>query len=56
MALIAFPIGSEHFERQRNALMDEGVLVKSRRVHLKTYQWQPDLSELLALDPENAFS
>lgn len=53
---IAFPIGSDHFERQRNTLMDEGVLVKNRRVHLKTYQWQPDLTELLALDPENAFS
>lgn len=44
---IAFPPGSDTFERQRGLLMDEGVMLKGRTVPLKTYQWQPDLMEIL---------
>lgn len=44
---ISFAPGSEHFERQRNLLQDEQVVVIGVRVHLKTFQWVPDLAELL---------
>lgn len=44
---IAFPLGSDTFDRQRALLMDEGVMVKGRSVSLKSYQWQPDLMEML---------
>lgn len=44
---IAFPLGSDTFEKQRGLLMDEGVMIKGRSVSLKTYQWQPDLMEIL---------
>lgn len=44
---IAFPLGSEAFERQRALLMDEGVMPKGRTVSLKQYQWLPDLMEIL---------
>ena len=44
---ISFPIGSENFERQRQALQDEQVVVIGARIKLKDFQWQPDLAELL---------
>jgi len=47
---IAFPIGSEAFDRQKALLMDEGVFVKGRRINLNDFSWRPDLSELFALE------
>lgn len=44
---IAFPKGSEHAIKQYDHLVDEGVLVKSMRVRMAEYQWQPDLNTLL---------
>lgn len=44
---IAFGIGSDSFERQRELLMDEGVLIKGRTVSIIQYGWQPELMELL---------
>ncbi|WP_085299139.1 MGMT family protein [Cognaticolwellia mytili] len=44
---ISFPLGSENFERQKNLLQDEQVVVIGVRVKLKEFQWQPDLAELL---------
>jgi methylated-DNA-protein-cysteine methyltransferase-like protein len=44
---ISFAPGSEHFERQRGLLQDEQVIVIGARIHLKTFQWQPTLAELL---------
>ncbi len=44
---IAFPDGSEHFFEQRNRLIDEGVVIRGRRISLKDYLWTPDLSDLL---------
>lgn len=44
---ISFPPESELFERQKNLLQDEGVVVLRARVKLKDFQWQPDLAELL---------
>jgi methylated-DNA-protein-cysteine methyltransferase-like protein len=44
---ISFPVGSEHFERQKSHLQEEQVVVIGARIKLKEYQWQPDLAELL---------
>ena len=44
---IAFAPGSDEFETQRACLMDEGVMVKGRRVSLKQYEWRPSLDEIL---------
>ncbi|QBY05358.1 MGMT family protein [Thalassotalea sp. HSM 43] len=44
---ISLPKGSEGFERQKNLLIDEGVVVLNGRIKLKDFAWQPDLSELL---------
>jgi methylated-DNA-protein-cysteine methyltransferase-like protein len=44
---ISFPPGSDNFERQRQHLQDEQVVVIGSRVKLKNFQWQPDLSEIL---------
>jgi len=44
---ISFPLGSENFERQKNLLQDEQVVVIGARVKLKEFQWLPDLAELL---------
>ena len=44
---ISFAPGSEHFERQRGLLQDEQVVVIGARIKLPTFQWQPDLAELL---------
>jgi methylated-DNA-protein-cysteine methyltransferase-like protein len=44
---ISFPIGSEHFEKQKQLLQDEQVVVIGSTVKLTEFQWQPDLAELL---------
>lgn len=44
---IAFPAGSEHANKQIGHLQEENVAVLKHRVNLKTFQWQPDLSELM---------
>ena len=44
---ISFPIGGEPFERQKQFLQDEQVVVIGARIKLKEFQWQPDLAELL---------
>ncbi|REL32259.1 MGMT family protein [Thalassotalea euphylliae] len=44
---ISFPVGSESFERQKQHLQDEQVVVIGSRIKLKEFQWQPDLAELL---------
>lgn len=44
---ISFSPDSENFQQQRDLLQDEQVLVIAGRVKLKTFQWQPDLAELL---------
>ncbi len=44
---ISLPIGSEGFERQKQLLQDEQVVVIGARVRLSEFQWQPDLAELL---------
>lgn len=47
---LAFAAGSEMALKQSRLLAAEGVLVSHNRVDLKLFLWQPDLSELLALD------
>jgi len=44
---ISFPTGSEYFEKQKQLLQDEQVVVIGARVKLNDFQWQPDLAELL---------
>jgi len=44
---ISFPIGSEHFEKQKQFLQDEQVVIIGAKIKLKEFQWQPDLAELL---------
>jgi len=44
---ISFPQGSDAFERQKQLLQDEQVVVLGARIKLKEFQWQPDFSELL---------
>ncbi|MGB2739639.1 MAG: MGMT family protein [Cognaticolwellia sp.] len=44
---ISFAPGSENFERQLGLLQEEQVVVIGARIKLKTFQWQPDLAELL---------
>lgn len=44
---ISFPLGSEHFERQKQHLQDEQVVVIGARIRLADFQWQPDITELL---------
>ncbi|WP_068546916.1 MGMT family protein [Thalassotalea crassostreae] len=44
---ISFPIGSEHFEKQKGLLQSEDVVVINGRIKLGQFQWQPDLAELL---------
>ena len=36
---ISFPVGSAQFERQRQLLVAEGVLVNNGTIKLKTYRW-----------------
>ena len=44
---ISFPIGGELFNKQKEHLQDEQVVVIGNRIKLKEFQWQPDLSEIL---------
>ena len=44
---ISFPVGSENFERQKQFLQEEQVVVIGAKIKLKEFQWQPDLAELL---------
>ena len=44
---ISFPLGSEYFQKQRDLLQDEQVVVIGARIKLKEFQWRPDLAELL---------
>lgn len=44
---ISFPQGCKHFDRQKQHLQDEQVVVIGARIKLKEFQWQPDLTELL---------
>jgi len=44
---ISFPIGSEYFEKQKQLLQEEQVVIIGSRVKLNEFQWQPDLAELL---------
>lgn len=44
---LAFPMGSEQFEHQKQLLLADGVIVKGRSVSLKQFQWQPSFTELL---------
>ena len=44
---ISFSPDSENFQQQRDLLQDEQVVVIAGRIKLKTFQWQPDLAELL---------
>ncbi|WP_241242248.1 MGMT family protein [Thalassotalea sp. G2M2-11] len=44
---ISFPVGSDGFNRQKQLLQDEQVVVIGNKIRLSEYQWQPDLIELL---------
>tara|TARA_R110002094_G_scaffold95880_1_gene96684 strand:- start:6117 stop:6500 length:384 start_codon:yes stop_codon:yes gene_type:complete len=44
---ISFLLGTENFQRQRDLLQDEQVVVIGGKIKLKDFQWQPDLAELL---------
>lgn len=44
---ISFPVASDNFERQKQHLQDEQVVVIGARIKLKEFQWQPDITELL---------
>ena len=44
---ISFAVGSEQFNKQRQDLQSEQVVVIGSRISLKEYQWQPNLSEML---------
>lgn len=39
---LAFPPGSEDFERQKALLLDEGVLLERNRVPQKYFDWESD--------------
>lgn len=43
----AFPAGSHAFRRQRDRLAEEGVVMRSGKVDMNRYRWQPGLDELL---------
>lgn len=44
---ISFPIGSDYFEKQKQLLQCEQVVIIGARIKLSDFQWQPDLAELL---------
>jgi methylated-DNA-protein-cysteine methyltransferase-like protein len=44
---ISFAIGSEAFDKQKQQLQNEQVVVLGNRIKLKDFQWQPNLSEIL---------
>ena len=43
----AFDPNSRAFQRQRDRLADEGVVMLNGKVDMAKYRWQPDLDELL---------
>lgn len=44
---IAFPPGSQQARLQVGLLQEEAIVVVNNRVKLTTFQWQPDLAEML---------
>ena len=44
---LSLPAKSEAFQLQKSLLLQEGVIVNGDKVRLSTFQWQPDLAELL---------
>ena len=44
---ISFPPGSEYFDKQKQLLQEEQVVIIGARIKLVDFQWQPDLSEIL---------
>jgi methylated-DNA-protein-cysteine methyltransferase-like protein len=44
---IALPADSPGYRTQRDRLRAEGVTVKSGRVDMRRFRWQPDIDELL---------
>ena len=44
---IAFPSGSEQSQKQTGLLQQEDVAVFNNRVKLNSFQWKPDLAEML---------
>lgn len=44
---ISFPIGSDYFEKQKNLLQEDQIVVIGTRIKLSDFQWQPNLVELL---------
>jgi methylated-DNA-protein-cysteine methyltransferase-like protein len=46
---ISFPVGSEHYQKQKQRLEEEGLLFLRGRVDLKRYQWRRN-SEAPVLD------
>lgn len=44
---ISFLNGSEAFEKQKQFLQDEQIVVIGGKIKLAEFQWQPDLVELL---------
>lgn len=46
---ISFEQGSDNFEKQKQHLQTEQVVVIGARIKLKDFQWHPDLSEILFL-------
>jgi methylated-DNA-protein-cysteine methyltransferase-like protein len=45
---IAFPAGSEQAAKQIGLLQEEDVVVLNNRVKMKTFQWSPDLFDILS--------
>ncbi|RHW75414.1 MGMT family protein [Colwellia sp. RSH04] len=44
---ISFPLGSEQHLKQKQYLQDEHVVVIGNRISMPSFQWQPDLTDLL---------
>jgi methylated-DNA-protein-cysteine methyltransferase-like protein len=44
---ISFPVGSDNFERQKKFLQEEQIVVIGTTIKLKSFQWTPDLTEIL---------
>ncbi|MEM1264106.1 MAG: MGMT family protein [Pseudomonadota bacterium] len=48
---LAFPANSTAWQRQRDLLADDGVLIERGKVRLAHYRWEPSLDELLWKPP-----
>lgn len=44
---ISFPVNSELFNKQKELLQDEQVVILKGKIKLSDFQWVPDLAELL---------